>query len=411
MKKAEQRQRDILDHLINVGPYPYDEIMKKYDVSIRTMKADIAALNSQGYRVVGVAQSKSYELIGGLESEAVFYDKPDRKKIRKLIILLIIISAKAGVSADHDGSIYIRDHIGNTDDPLDVLQEDFEEKDVIRTIENTLEEMLCDGDLHISGGKYIPAVAAPLQLPLCKEDGARLLSLLISSAKGHPKEDALKEIAKKLSISLTGTRLSDDDFTTNVVSTKLISQDEKTEEIIKKLEAQSYTNNSVKIEFENRNSESVTVNMKVGIVVFSPDKNRTYLIGETKSGKIIIDASTVISVSQLDEKNDIYRSDEYIELAKSMFEISSDNPVHVKVEFDDIPSIREKLSVICRNRQNAFVIKSGDKLLFEDEVSGIPDFAHFLRRFGYGAKVLEPAELSDKMVQSAKGVLALYEEE
>lgn len=47
------------------------------------MKSDIASLNAQGYTIVGAAATKSYELIGQPLQEAVFYDKPDRKKIRK----------------------------------------------------------------------------------------------------------------------------------------------------------------------------------------------------------------------------------------------------------------------------------------------------------------------------------------
>lgn len=411
MKKAEIRQRDILNHLINIGPYAYEEIMSNYGISVRSMKGDIAALNAQGYTIVGVAATKSYELIGQSHKEAVFYDKPDRKKIRKLIILLIIMSAKEGVKADHSGILYIRDKIGTSDDPLDILQEDFEEKDTTRTIESTIEEMLFDGDLHISGGKYVPASATPLQLPLRKEDGARLLSLLISSSKGHVKEDVLKEIAKKLALSLTGVRLSDEDFASSVISTGIAVTSDKTKEIIDLLEKNSYTNNTIKISYQSKKGETIIADINVGIVIYSSDKNKTYILGESEYGKTVIDVDTITSIKKSEGINNIYRNEEYTELAKAMFEISTENPVHVKVEFDDIPSIREKLAVVCRNRQTAYVKKSNGKLLFEDEVSGLPDFAHFLRRFGYGAKVIEPEELREKMIQSAENVLKLYEED
>lgn len=120
------------------------------------------------------------------------------------------------------------------------MQEDFEEKDTTKTIENTIEEMLYDGDLHISGGKYIPASVTPLQMPLRNEDASRLLTLLISSSKGHPKEEILKEIARKLSLALAGVRLTDDDFVSNVISTYNTNTDENTNNIINLLEKEKY---------------------------------------------------------------------------------------------------------------------------------------------------------------------------
>jgi len=411
MKKAEIRQRDILNHLKLEGIYSYEAIMQNYGISPRTMKGDIAALNAKGFNIVGLSSKKAYELIGAHSSENVFYDSPDRKKIRKLILSLIIASNTEGVSYDSEGIRYLCDKIGNPDDPLDMLDEEFDEKDISKTIENTIEEMLDDGEILNVMGRLRPSSFTPIQMPLSKNDAAELLYIIKSSAKGNPDEEILKNIANKLSLALSGVKLSESDFSKALLYSGNKHYSDEADEKIKELNAASFTENAVRIKFKNRNSEEINAEVMAGILVYSKDKQKTYLIGEAGAKRIVIDVESIISIEETDLKNTIYRSDLYLEIAESMFEISSDDPVHVKVRFADIPSIRTKLQRLCKNRKNALVYKSGDNLIYEDNMSGLNDFAHYLRRFGYGAEVLEPLYFREKMAESTRKLLKVYGEE
>ena len=46
----------------------------------------------------------------------------------------------------------------------------------------------------------------------------------------------------------------------------------------------------------------------------------------------------------------------------------------------------------------------------EDTIRGLNDFANYLRKFGYGCKVIEPKELKEKMIFSVKRALDRYNE-
>ena len=125
---------------------------------------------------------------------------------------------------------------------------------------------------------------------------------------------------------------------------------------------------------------------------------------------MIINLANVIEVIKTDKPNNIFRSDKYLEMADAMFEISIDDPVHVKVRFDDIPSIRHKLYRLKSNTKKALVYKQGDSLIYEDMMSGLSDFAHYLRRFGYGVEVIEPMVLRQQMKDSCESLLKMYKD-
>lgn len=410
MKKAEIRQRDILKHLQEYGSYSYEDIMSTYNISLRSMKGDIAALNAQGFVVVGVASKKAYELVGGSQEEDVFYDAADRKKIRKLIISLIVSSSKNGISFNHEGILYIRDRIGSPNDPLDILQEDFEKKDITKTIEGTIEEMLTDGELLNINGILRPVSSALIQLPLSREDAINLLNLIKSLSKGNQHKEILDIIGNKLSLALYGEKLQSSDLEGSFIYSGNTQYDCTYEKAIKMLSDVAYENNAITVRYFNRKGREIETTVLAGLVVYSPDKRKTYLLGESNERCLIINLANVIEVTKTDIPNSIFRSDKYLEMADAMFEISIDDPVHVKIRFDDIPSIRHKLYRLKSNRKCAVIYKQGNSLIYEDMMSGLNDFAHYLRRFGYGVEVIEPVFLRQQMKESCESLLKMYRE-
>mgnify|MGYP003430187793 CR=1 FL=1 len=91
-----------------------------------------------------------------------------------------------------------------------------------------------------------------------------------------------------------------------------------------------------------------------------------------------------------------------------MFAISVEDPVHVKVEFDNIFAIKEKVNRLILNRPKASLTENGTTLCYEDEVSGLADFASYLRRYGSSCRVIEPESLKNLMKVSAQRILDAY---
>ena len=377
--------------------------MNDYDIKLRSMKSDIAFLNAQGYCIESA--NGIYHLIksGNDKSDSndnSFYDSADRIKIRKLILTLIISGSKNGYTANADGISEIETKLrhSNIDD----------NKDITKTIENTLEEMLEDGELLISGGKFVLTSVSPVQMPLSENDAMTLLELIGDASKGNPYEEILSGIEDKLEVALLGQDVDQKQYTKRVLQGGKHSMDSSFQKVIEKLEAARFTQNQITIKYKNKNGDEIGIEMAVALMLFVPGKKKLYLIGEAGERRVVIDCLRIESVIPTDKLNTIFKSEKYKELAETMFEISADDPVHVKVRFDNIRSIKDKLTRLANNRKYATVYEQDGDLFYEDEVSGLNDFAHYLRRFGYGALVIEPIELRDKMAETAERVLLAY---
>ena len=132
------------------------------------------------------------------------------------------------------------------------------------------------------------------------------------------------------------------------------------------------------------------------------------MIGERENRPYVIHYTSIKDIKTTEYVNTIFQNEFYKKVTESMFCISVDEPVHVKVEFENLFQIKDKLSKLLVNRPNATLVVSGEVLVYEDDISGLNDFARYLRRFGYSCKVIEPVELKDKMLESAERILDAY---
>ena len=83
---------------------------------------------------------------------------------------------------------------------------------------------------------------------------------------------------------------------------------------------------------------------------------------------------SIEKIETTDRENDIFQNRFYTEITDAMFSISLDPIVHVKVQFEDVFQIRQKLSHLKINRPNSVITYEDDKLIYEDDISGIYDF-------------------------------------
>jgi len=397
MKKGELRRQNILNDLLQKECCTYKYLMETYQISERAMQLDIKELCKQGYKIKGIKAKQGYVLdkTEG-ETSGGYFESADAQKIRMLFIMLILQSSAKGLSATEITSrLKEYNYDGITADA--------------KTIQTALNEMEAGRMIAASDGRYVVSTNAPIQLALSTADAIDLLNLLETCAKGHHYEKALYEIRKKLTIALFNEPDEEDVATSYVVYNKQYETAEHLSAFLEELNRYPFEKKELMITYKNRLKETVTIPYMVGNVVYSVDKDRLYLLGARSGVPTIIHWNSIEKIEVTDKANDIFRNRFYTEITDAMFSVSLEPIVHVKVQFENIFQIQQKLSHLKINRPNSVISYEDDKLIYEDDISGIYDFAGYLRRFGSGCKVLEPKELRDIMRESAERIIRAYE--
>lgn len=397
MKSGEARRKNILKDLLDNDCCTYEYLMDTYQISERSMQMDIRELCKQGYQIKGIKAKQGYVLKKEEAEESKgYFEASDAQKIRKLFLMLILQNSSNGYTVAELGKM------------LRKYNQEGVRAD-LKTIRTALNELAEARMVVAVGDKYSISGNALLQLALTSSDAIELLNLLETCSRGHHHEQVLKQIQKKLTIALFNEP-EDEDISSSayVVYNKSFENAGKLEALLDELNRYPFEEKILMIAYRNHAQQIITIPFAVGNVVYSVDKDQLYLLGESKGVRLIIQYGTVINIEATEQENHIFRNAFYRSIIDSMFSISVEDPVHVKVEFDNIFAIREKLNRLRVNRPSARLTEEGGVLYYEDEVSGINDFAGYLRRFGYNCRVLEPERLRNIMKESARRILDAY---
>lgn len=397
MKSGEARRKNILKDLLDNDCCTYEYLMDTYQISERSMQMDIRELCKQGYQIKGIKAKQGYVLKKEeAEEPKGYFEASDAQKIRKLFLMLILQNSSNGYTVAELGKM------------LRKYNQEGVRAD-LKTIRTALNELAEARMVVAVGDKYSISGNALLQLALTSSDAIELLNLLETCSRGHHHEQVLKQIQKKLTIALFNEP-EDEDISSSayVVYNKSFENAGKLEALLDELNRYPFEEKILMIAYRNHAQQIITIPFAVGNVVYSVDKDQLYLLGESKGVRLIIQYGTVINIEATEQENHIFRNAFYRSIIDSMFSISVEDPVHVKVEFDNIFAIREKLNRLRVNRPGARLTEEGGVLYYEDEVSGINDFAGYLRRFGYNCRVLEPERLRNIMKESARRILDAY---
>lgn len=186
-------------------------------------------------------------------------------------------------------------------------------------------------------------------------------------------------------------------------------KDNKLKYFLSELEKYDYRSKNLKIKF-NSQKGVLDVNLAIITFMYSWDKDVSYIIGKAQGDIFFINVDTVISIETTEKKNCYFNDSDILKKVDLMFQASFDGPYHVKVQFNNIFNIKEKLIKLNKNRKYSTIKENKDHLVYEDDIYGIYDFANYLRRFGYACKVLEPVELQDIMKKTYERILINYGE-
>lgn len=181
------------------------------------------------------------------------------------------------------------------------------------------------------------------------------------------------------------------------------------EDIIKTFEDLNYRKNALKISYNSKIGK-ITEDVQVITLLYSWEKDTSYLAGIVKDSIYFINIRTIDSVVALDKENKYFNHKEIMDKLEAMFGMSLDGHYRVKVEFDNLFNIKEKIFRLHNHRSKSKVLEVENKLIYTDTIYGIYDFARYLRRFGYSCRVLEPKELRDIMRNTYERILRNYNE-
>lgn len=285
-----------------------------------------------------------------------------------------------------------------------------------------LQDLIQAGDivLNSSTKKYfLTGKNIPLQMVLDEDTLYKLHISLETMTRGTPYYNQFQSIYTKTSLLLGDITDTIPYFENYIVYGKKMNGLSTVAEQLKKISAYSYQNKVLEIRYHTKKQEEYSILFATGMLLYSVEKDILYLVGENYSQKqenatypySIIDASNILEIKETMFEHSCYCSDYYMQLFHSMFSISVETPVDVKVEFDRILNIERKIRYLAKQRKYATYKIIDNKIIYTDKISGLNDFAMYLRKLGRNAHVIEPPVLKDKMKYSIAQTLHRYEEE
>lgn len=179
-----------------------------------------------------------------------------------------------------------------------------------------------------------------------------------------------------------------------------------------------YKTKVLRVNYTTKREKNMEILLAVGMIVYSTEKDTLYLFGEedpkkndnTDSLYTIIDVRDITQAEETTYEHKSYHAEYFKSMFDFMFGISLEEPTAVKVAFDRVANVERKINYLKGQRKNAVVQIEDDKIIYSDIISGLSDFAMYLRKFGKSAHIIEPLQLKEKMRQSVERTLLRYEE-
>ena len=191
---------------------------------------------------------------------------------------------------------------------------------------------------------------------------------------------------------------------------------------LKSLNKLPYEDKQLNLVFSSpRLTEKQQFLFSVGILFYSTETNQCYLLGKSeKQEKLLVrlDRIDFKATTASDVPNSISDTEKITlnQIYAEMFSAALDDPEEVEIHFDAYSkNIESKVNALHKYRSTTSRITQDfidDKktLIYTDTIRGLSSFAHYLRTFGYGAKVIRPQKLRDMLLTSAQQVFNNYSE-
>ncbi|MCY6369514.1 HTH domain-containing protein [Clostridium ganghwense] len=396
MSKVEYRLEQIAKRFKDGKKVSINDLTEAFNVTSRTVKSDIAKLRKRGMDI----EFKDGGYIYKNDKQFNSIKKITKKDIRNGAILQVI--------GGYVGMLERRQIVEK------VLQSMSDEDKVsYKTIERAIKELENNGIVYVDKNKkYNIAVDTEIIYEISKKEAHKFFHYQRVYGKDFPFNKSLESISSKIKYYVYNSR----EEKKNLLENKLINigrnfhREDKYMKVFSKIEKFNYSKNRLKIEFETNKCVKKITEVDVVTFLYVWDKDKFYVVGKSGEYIILINVEKVLAVESLDIENIFFMNKNILKKVDSMVSAALDGPYKVKVRFQNIYNIKDKLNRLQKNRKNSVITDCGDFIIYEDEIYGLYDFANYLRRFGKSAEVIEPVELRNLMKETYEKIIQAYEE-
>lgn len=390
------------------------EIMDLCNINRASVYNYLNELNKRGYKLINTPEGK--ESVYSIEPEAdtTEYEALTKKSFHKYLIMQQI-AINGSISRKELYSLFSESN------------EDFEEEPKYLGLGRTrfykmIKELLESEDISESNNGELALTGKHYPVSLYFSDADELNSLcdnLSGIPQNDPFYDQLHSILDKASFILGDNDPPENNENYLFYGCKY-TEYTKSNNFLNQISKYPYRSRALKITHNTRNGER-TVILAIGILIYSVEKDQLYIMGhmyDIDADRFIDDFiynlyySSIIRIEKTKYPNPFFLDKKFTNMYKTMFSISSEPAEDVIVEFDRVYQVENKIRTLSKNRPVSKVNISTDglKVIYTDRISGLADFAVYLRRFGRACHIIAPESLKAFVYETRIKMLKNYEE-
>lgn len=400
MGKIEKRLNEITLILKNNKKVSIEYLATIFSVTDRTIKSDISKLRECGFHIElknGIYIYKNEIKTNRIKSISI-------KDIRSRKILHIINEKPA-----------VLDRADLTKEVLKRIVSD----NVIsyKTIERTIKELEDENLIYQDHkNKYNLSLNTEVNFEITKNEARKFLYYEKIYGKDFPFNKILKDVSQKIECFV----FNNHEECNKMIEERIITlgRNFKYEHpgmmIMNEFEKLNYAKNQLRVEYliDEKNEKISYIHSITFLYMW--DKDKLYIVGkedkDINNELLIINSENIVSLKPLNKINKYYMDKSELEKINTIFSLGVDGPYKVKVKFDNIYNIKDKLYKLKNVRKKSKITDYGQFLIYEDELYGLKEYGEYLRRFGKSCKVIEPTELKNIMLNTYEEIIRGYEE-
>lgn len=421
------RQNQILKDLYD-GPKTKKFLMDKYSIGLDSLNKDIAQVKEvlalqnltlsrhgkEGYRIIPLNDNGSPVDKLPVSDSPLVAEKSRAEDFDRLVLLLLIQQHRGILDLSSDSKeVFELEYLEykSFEEYISYDSDTARKQAAAKEFKKAFAGLVDTGLIEEAGENHFRlSKKAPIYLQLDIENAENLLELVQMFGPVHSFADTFLGLRTKLEVLLGRESIQTENI---IVTGNRINKKPEIKSIIEKINDMQYDKHALKILYSDLDDNEESFDFMIGLLCYVVDKDNLYLIGRKAGDEsdVILNAERIKSVSENKKiVNDIYSDKKYIDNFNEMYSISIAKAQHVVVEFENIYNIDRKLRNLLRLRRKASLWVRDNKLIYEDDIRGLADFAKFIRRYGKSAKVLEPPELVDMMRSSLEKMAERYGE-
>lgn len=404
-QKPDERQQKIVTILSQKGEVTREFLMKELGIKSRTLMYDLAALEKKGF-VIKKSPGRPDGTLR-LHKCNIYYEDMAKLTIRKWTILNILQRHKHPQNID-----------GIIKNYNSIIGESILCQDTIQaTLDKMIQENLVIKEEENKENIYLPNHNSVV-IGLKEDSLVDIFFDLSNYYQGSYYKNQLIALQKKFSSYWEQPDTSADWRPPYYTMSKHPSTISDIQNYLDKLLKYRFQTNILKFQYASSDNSDNNVNyssFQTGKLIYSENKDKMYLLGKFKhDAKLILDIKRILfdTMEETPQKNTYYDRQEYQNMVNEMFDISTEEPESIQLQFKNNPVIYDKINRLKKNRKELATIDcNGSSIIYKDKIRGISDMANYLRQFGSDVQVLEPLKLRKKMQESAERTLNNYNTE